>query len=73
MNERKDGGPAFPVEIHSAESIGDMVSKMPGLSLRDWFAAHAMQGLIASDVRTRMATFATKSYEMADAMLEARK
>lgn len=37
MNEINDGGPAFPCSTpHSSE----------GLSLRDYFAVHAMQGLV---------------------------
>jgi hypothetical protein len=33
----------------------------------------AMQGLLASDVHANMYQFAAKAYEVADAMLEARK
>ena len=46
MSERKDGGPAFP-ETHVAEQIlpGGMIIAgwhgQSGMSLRDYFAAHA--------------------------------
>ena len=48
---------------------GDVMGTM---TLRDYFAAKAMQGLLASDVNAPLKTFATKAYEMADAMMEAR-
>ena len=43
-----------------------------GMELRDYFAAKAMQGLLASDVHAPMYSFATRAYELADAMMEAR-
>ena len=43
-----------------------------GMTLRDYFAAKAMQGLLASEFNAPLKTFATKVYEMADAMMEAR-
>lgn len=73
----KTGGPAFPQsgvctpEINSwdSEDFGGR-----GLTLRDYFAAKAMQGRLAnpdwlcSDDRT-----ATEAYQIADAMLRARE
>jgi hypothetical protein len=46
---------------------------MTGMSLRDYFAAKAMQGLLASDVYAPMDSFATRAYAIADAMLKARE
>ena len=43
------------------------------MDLRDYFAAKAMQGLLASDVHANMYQFAARAYEVADAMMEARK
>ena len=47
MNELiKDGGPAFPksdAEILGGASVGQV-----GMSLRDWFAGMALQGMIAT-------------------------
>ena len=43
-----------------------------GMALRDYFAAKAMQGLLASDVYAPIESFATRAYAMADAMMEAR-
>ena len=43
-----------------------------GMTLRDYFAAKAMQGLLASEVNAPIETFAKQAYAMADKMLEAR-
>ncbi len=43
-----------------------------GMALRDYFAAKAMQGLLASEVNAPLEAFATRAYEVADAMMEAR-
>jgi len=42
-------------------------------TLRDYFAAHAMHGLLASVVSAPRKEFAAEAYAIADAMLEARK
>jgi hypothetical protein len=44
-----------------------------GMTLRDYFAAKAMQGMLASDVNATRHIFAAQAYAMADAMLEARE
>jgi len=44
-----------------------------GMDLRDYFAAKAMQGLLASEVNAEINTFAKKAYEMADEMMKARE
>ena len=62
----KTGGPAFPVT--------DECSGMLGMTLRDYFAAKAMQGLLVSFPGESMQReVITDSYKLADAMLEARK
>jgi hypothetical protein len=62
-----DGGPAFPSEYTLPEN--------QGMTLRDYFAAKAMQGLFscgkAHDEHTAHVT-AKASWVMADAMLKAR-
>lgn len=41
-----------------------------GMSLRDYFAAKAMQGMLSEpSLRATPEEFASKSYELADAML----
>jgi hypothetical protein len=64
---KETGGPAFPF-IDSASPL-----EHSGMTLRDYFAAKAMQGLMASTIDATLKTFAQQSYKMADAMLEARK
>ena len=44
-----------------------------GMTLRDYFAAKAMQGLLSSDVNAPLEVFAKQSYKVADAMLAARE
>jgi hypothetical protein len=53
----------------------ECMSHLRGLTMRDYFAAKAMQGLLASDVEYTMAhsVIAELAYKQADAMLEARK
>ena len=72
MSTINDGGPAFPL----AEP-GDCVSASEGMSLRDYFAAKAMQGLLAQSCGTAFGSDpihgAQYAYQMADAMLAARK
>ena len=66
-----DGGPVFPSEIGT-------ISK--GITLRDYFAAKAMQsclsntkGMFGVGYKDKNANLAMASYSIADAMLEARK
>jgi len=41
-----------------------------GMDLRDYFAAKAMQGLLASDTHAPISEFVRRAYEIADAMME---
>lgn len=59
--------PAFPVK---AEPYSRDDEK--GMALRDYFAAKAMQVFLTNE-RSTMSGDAAAAYEMADAMLEARK
>jgi len=43
-----------------------------GITVRDYFAAKVMQGLLASEVNAPMQEFAIRAYKIADAMLKAR-
>lgn len=62
---KKDGGPAFSIKLH-----GDTYS---GMSLRDYFAAKAMQKMVeASDNKTHANYIAEFSYTLADAMIKER-
>lgn len=65
----KDGGPAFPVSI---PGVGD--NGWHGMTLRDWFAGMAMQGMCAAyPPGTTFKEVAEKAYRMADAMLVAQR
>ena len=44
-----------------------------GMTLRDYFAAKAMQGLLASNIKDRIDEFAKQAYIVADAMMKARE
>ena len=71
MSNTNTGGPAFPVcdaaRIHNLE----------GISIRDYFAAKAMQGICNgrshSDLKGHAVASAKVAYEVADAMLKARE
>jgi hypothetical protein len=58
---------AFPQTSASANT-----TDWCGMTLRDYFAAKAMQGLIASKEFFDMTSCAREAYEFADVMLEAR-
>lgn len=77
MNPNKDGGPAFP----AVDSDIDGDTMYLGMSLRDYFAAKALQGLCAnqdwlnnvSKTNLGMSTpeiVAATAYEIAEAMLK---
>lgn len=57
--------PAFPY------TQGNMT--YTGMTLRDYFAAKAMQGIMHDVDQPHCDYIAQKSYQMADAMLKARK
>lgn len=56
---------------HKRKQGGDV---MGTLTLRDYFAAKALQGLLSNrNAEAAIDEFAVKSYRMADAMLKARE
>ncbi len=67
----KDGGPAFPATRYwNEKELGYRYSSECGMSLRDWFAGMALQGIMAS---TYVWTdIAKEAYKQADAMLQQR-
>lgn len=70
----KDGGPAFPVSMGS-DREGPNAWQFPGMTLRDYFAAKAMQGYCAMDgsIDCNADDIAADAYAIADAMLAARE
>ncbi len=78
MNYTSNGGPAFPVPHNYIDRFGE------GVTLRDYFAAKAMQALISSSIGNLSKAYvddtdainpiiAKASYETADAMLKERQ
>lgn len=72
-----DHGFAFP------SGSGAESERYPGMTLRDWFAGHALVGMYLADemarqainpggTRTTAEDFALSAYDQADAMLAAR-
>jgi len=72
MNMINDGGPAFPVWELNGKGQPEMTGF--GMTLRDYFAAKAMQSLISKHgfISDEINFAAEHSYEIADAMLKAR-
>lgn len=73
----ENGGPAFPFTV---ELEGGATGYHRGMSLRDWFAGQAaaavINGLIAQGISTSpddAPGVASAAYDLADAMLEARR
>lgn len=78
MNMINDGGPAFPCQWYDFQPCtGEQVvrEQWGGMTLRDYFAAKAMQSLISKYgfISDEINFAAEHSYEIADAMLKARE
>ncbi|HDR2317094.1 TPA: hypothetical protein QCH60_002897 [Enterobacter asburiae] len=71
MSKKNDGGYAFPMEATDATACRDCNQ---GMTLRDYFAAKAMQGIISSECNYgAFSDLASDAYSIADAMLRARE
>jgi len=75
MNSKELGGPAFPQSndrvVHALS-----VANSSGMTLRDYFAAKAMQGITSTLSGTAPVLYdaiADDAYTIADAMLKARE
>jgi hypothetical protein len=66
MAKKPDGGSAFPTTVHVYEK---------GMSLRDYFAAQALTGMLARPPEEGLSMMdrAITAYDYADAMLKARE
>lgn len=72
---RKDNsGPAFPIHPGAAFD-GQRVDETQGMTMRDYFAAKALQGMCADPgtAGTRGVDIVEEAYELADAMLKERE
>jgi hypothetical protein len=70
--DKDTGGPAFPQ--HGFDTVAERFTSQGGMTLRDYFAAKAMQGVLASlqeggDFNERGCEWC---YKVADDMLKAR-
>ena len=67
---KDNGGPAFG----DLQQVGDVAMRDGGISIRDYFAAKAMQGMIASYgyLRSEVDVIAESAYDCADAMIARR-
>ena len=70
-------GPAFPTERIGMESGEYLTYQQEGMTLRDYFAAKAMQAIFSNpditDTNKVKDWIAISSYSMADAMMKARE
>ncbi len=83
MEQRNDGGPAYPqtdviewIECEGSDPVPHKYGTVGGMSLRDYFAAKAMQGLIASNdegAGDRIDDIPEYAYSIADEMLAERE
>jgi len=80
MSKIEDGGAAFPITPIFSESHGwlrpcEIMHSAEGMTLRDYFAAAAFQGLLINGhhKNVRYSYIAQDAYKLADAMIEARK
>lgn len=73
MSTPNDGGPAFPCESSIIVNGKQVTVPAQGMTLRDYFAAAAMQGLLHDPkVCGTVAEYANAAYQFADAMLAER-
>ncbi len=82
--KKEDGGPAFPTKRERQMSEMDlgvnyspdqMNIHIPGMSLRDWFAGMAMQGILSNpheSMSSDLLIVPKQAYQMADAMIAER-
>jgi hypothetical protein len=45
LTDKSDGGPAFPMIVWKSPDGMLAAPSEPGMSLRDWFAGHALTGI----------------------------
>jgi hypothetical protein len=67
--EANDGGSAFPMGYHPEGNSADH----PGMTLRDYFAAAALQGILYQGGGSTWDVDAKAAYSAADAMIKARE
>ena len=77
MSAKDTSPPAFPLADSCCEYGGTNRSDANGMTLRDYFAAKAIEGACSGDSGLPDGLFceaaAARAYKLADAMLKARK
>ena len=76
-----DGGPAFPAPMFTRQADGQPMCPqefgLGGMSLRDWFAGHALNGILMNYTTERFGisekSIADHAYKLADALLVSRE
>ena len=79
MSEKNNGGPAFPCKkivsyqtsLFSSEAI-PVYEEVGGMTLRDWFAGMALQGVGVVDENVSEMEIAARAYIIADGMIKVR-
>ena len=71
--DKETGGPAFPTKSYDVASQTWTIEE--GMTLRDYFAAKAMQGIVANPNAQGMSyrEISDRAFAQADAMLKARE
>lgn len=77
MNTKKDGGAAFPASFETTNGYPRWHESV-GMTLRDWFAGQALDGLLSSNATyggktDDRASLAADAYAYADAMIAERE
>jgi hypothetical protein len=72
MSEQNTGGPAYPTN-NWEKMVPQSTGYHEGMTLRDYFAAQAMQGLLAGTQTSDAGMIVRDSYRVADAMMKARE
>lgn len=74
MTTKHDGGPAFPAQpIYHYPDGSAIVHEQGGMTLRDYFAAKAIQGILSVRLpEGELHSAAQYAYSVADAMLAER-
>jgi hypothetical protein len=74
MSETNDGGQAFPIPAGDYTGSKHGNRAYAGMTLRDYFAAKALQGLLSAGMYDTKgsACCAGEAFALADAMLKAR-
>ena len=76
---KDDGGPAFPGPYVNEDKSLEVLWKQQGMTLRDYFAAKAMQGMLANPklqeqiLKAGQSWIEESAWAVADAMLKARE